>query len=122
VYVNLPRHPAWGRFQATYGEGPYHLGEFGAALTRGVQQYVMACVKHFALNSMGNARFTVDVSVAEDVLHDVYLPHFKRVVDERVAGVVTAYNSGNGEWAGQHPHLLTEVLCEPVGFRGCRGQ
>ncbi|WP_416984650.1 glycoside hydrolase family 3 protein [Streptomyces sp. T028] len=118
VCVNLPRHPAWGRFQETYGDDPYHLGEFGAALTRGTQKYVMACVKHYALNSMENARFTVDVTVAEDVLHDVYLPHFKRVVDEGVTGVMTSYNSVNGEWAGQHPYLLTEVLREQWGFRG----
>src|SRR5690242_12897097 len=35
VCVNLPRHPAWGRAQETYGEDPVLLGEFGAALTRG---------------------------------------------------------------------------------------
>lgn len=61
VCVNLPRHPAWGRVQETYGDDPHHLGEFGAALTRGSERHVMACVKHFALNSMENARFTVDV-------------------------------------------------------------
>ncbi|MFJ9898230.1 beta-glucosidase [Streptomyces sp. NPDC091280] len=118
VCVNLPRHPAWGRLQETYGDDPYHLGEFGAALVRGTQKYVMACVKHYALNSMENARFTVDVTVAEDVLHDVYLPHFKRIVDEGVTGVMTSYNSVNGEWAGQHPYLLTEVLRERWGFAG----
>lgn len=32
VCVNLPRHPAWGRIQETYGEDPILLGEFGAAL------------------------------------------------------------------------------------------
>lgn len=38
VCVNLPRHPAWGRAQETYGEDPVLLGEFGAALTRGAAQ------------------------------------------------------------------------------------
>ncbi len=37
VCINLLRHPAWGRAQETYGEDPFHLGEMGAALTRGVQ-------------------------------------------------------------------------------------
>ncbi|MFF4795872.1 glycoside hydrolase family 3 C-terminal domain-containing protein [Streptomyces sp. NPDC001276] len=118
VCINLLRHPAWGRAQETYGDEPYHLGEFGAALTRGAQKYVMACVKHFALNSMENARFTVDVTVEESVLHDVYLPHFKRVVDEGVAGVMAAYNSINGEWAGQHHYLLTDVLRRQWGWTG----
>jgi beta-glucosidase len=63
VCVNLPRHPAWGRIQETYGDDPHHLGELGAALARGAQKFTMACVKHFALNSMENARYTVDVLV-----------------------------------------------------------
>lgn len=60
VCINLPRHPAWGRSQETYGENSYHLGEFGAALTRGVQRWAIACAKHYALNSMENARFAVE--------------------------------------------------------------
>ena len=75
--------------------------------TRGVQRHAMACVKHFACNSMENARFTVDITVDEAALHDVYLPHFKRIVDEGVAVVMSAYNSVNGEWCGENrapPH------------------
>src|SRR5690242_20154318 len=78
----------------------------------------MATVKHFALNSMENARFKVDVSVDEETLHDVYLPHFRRIVDEGVATVMSAYNSVNGEWCGQNAALLTEVLRDEWGFRG----
>ncbi|WP_432494625.1 glycoside hydrolase family 3 C-terminal domain-containing protein [Kineococcus gypseus] len=118
VCVNLPRHPAWGRVQETYGDDPHHLGEFGAALTRGVQRHAMACVKHYALNSMENARFEVDVTIDEATLHEVYLPHFKRAADEGVAAVMSAYNSVNGEWAGQNRHLLTEVLREQWGWDG----
>lgn len=118
VCINLLRHPAWGRAQETYGEDPHHVGEMGAALTRGLQRYVMACVKHFAVNSMENARFTVDVEVDEVALHEVYLPHFRRVVDEGVASVMTAYNSMNGEWCGQNAELLEGVLRGEWGFQG----
>lgn len=118
VCVNLLRHPAWGRAQETYGEDPHLLGEMGAALTRGVQEHVLACVKHFACNSMENARFTVDVTAEPRALHEVYLPHFKRVVDEGVASVMSSYNSLNGEWAGQSHALLTEVLRDEWGFDG----
>jgi beta-glucosidase len=78
VCMNLLRHPAWGRAQETYGEDPHHVGTMAAALVRGLQRNVMACMKHFALNSMENARFTVDVQVDERSLHEVYLPHFRR--------------------------------------------
>ncbi|KAH7143469.1 glycoside hydrolase superfamily [Dactylonectria macrodidyma] len=118
VCVNLPRHPAWGRIQETYGEDPVLLGEFGAALTQGVQNHVMACVKHFALNSMENARFRVDVDVEEDVLHEVYLPHFRQIVDSGVASVMSAYNSVNGQWAGQNKDLLTTILRDEWEFTG----
>ncbi len=118
VCINLLRHPAWGRAQETYGEDPHHVGEFGAAFTRGLQRHVMACVKHFACNSMENARFSVDVQVDDVALHEVYLPHFHRVIDEGAASVMSAYNSVNGEWCGQSHQLLDEVLRGEWGFQG----
>jgi beta-glucosidase len=118
VCVNLLRHPAWGRAQETYGEDPFHVGELGAALTRGVQRHAMAVVKHFACNSMENMRFKVDVEVDEVSLHEVFLPHFRRVVDEGVAVVMSAYNQVNGEWCGESRALLTNVLRHEWGFRG----
>lgn len=118
VCVNLLRHPAWGRAQETYGEDPVHLGEMGAALTRGVRQHLMACVKHFAANSIENARFKVDVHVDDDVLHEVYLPHFRTVVDAGADAVMSAYNRLNGRWCGDDPVLLTEILRDEWGFEG----
>ncbi|MBW2401550.1 MAG: glycoside hydrolase family 3 C-terminal domain-containing protein, partial [Deltaproteobacteria bacterium] len=118
VCMNLLRHPAWGRAQETYGEDPHHVGEMAAAFTAGLQQHVMACMKHFALNSMENARFKVDVTADERALHEVYLPHFRRVVEAGVASVMSAYNSLNGEWCGENRTLLIEILREEWGFDG----
>jgi beta-glucosidase len=118
VCVNLLRHPAWGRAQETYGEDSHLLGEMGAALVRGVQRHVMACVKHFACNSIEDSRFRVDVRIDEDDLRDIYLPHFRRVVDQGVAAVMTAYNRVNGTHCGHHHHLITEVLKGEWGFDG----
>ncbi|MFT3852267.1 MAG: glycoside hydrolase family 3 N-terminal domain-containing protein [Ilumatobacteraceae bacterium] len=118
VCVNLLRHPAWGRAQETYGEDPFHVGELGAAVVRGLQRHVMASLKHFACNSMENARFSVDVTIDEIALHEVYLPHFRRIVDEGVASIMSAYNSVNGEWCGESPALLTGVLRDEWGFDG----
>ena len=118
VCVNLLRHPAWGRAQETYGEDPCHVGAMGAAVTRGLQRHVMATMKHFACNSMENARFTVDVEVDDVALHEVYLPHFKRIADEGIAAVMSAYNSVNGEWCGESHQLLTSVLRDEWGFEG----
>ncbi|MFN2297286.1 MAG: beta-glucosidase [Anaerolineales bacterium] len=118
VCINLLRHPAWGRAQETYGEDPIHLGEFGAALVRGVQRHVMACAKHYALNSMENVRHRVNVTVAPRPLHEIYLRHFHRAVEQGVASIMSAYNSVNGEWCGQNEILLTRILKQQWGFAG----
>jgi len=118
VCINLPRHPAWGRAQETYGEDPEHLACLGAAAVRGVQRYAMACAKHFALNSMENARFRVDVKVSARALHEIYLLHFRRCVDAGVACIMSAYNSVNGEYCGENEALLTGILKKRWGFHG----
>lgn len=118
VCINLLRHPAWGRAQETYGEDPCHLGEMGAALMRGIQRHAMACVKHYAANSIENTRFHVDVRISERTLREIYLPHFKRCVDEGAACVMSAYNKVNGRYCGHNPHLLDDILRKEWGFDG----
>ena len=119
VCINLPRNPRWGRAQECYGEDQYLLGEMGAALTRGVQsQNVMACVKHFALNSIENARFKADVKIDRRTLHEVYLPHFKRCVDEGAASIMGAYNKVLGEQASESKYLLRDILRDKWHFEG----
>jgi len=119
VCVNLLRHPGWGRAQETYGEDPHHVGEMGAALARGLQTHnVIATVKHFALNSIENARFKVDVRIDERTLREVYLSHFKRILDAGCASVMSAYNKMNGEHCGQNRTLLSDILRHEWGFEG----
>jgi len=119
VCINLPRNPRWGRAQECYGEDPYHLGEMGAALTRGVQsQNVMACVKHFAMNSIENARFKADIYASKRALHEVYLPHFKRCIEEGAASVMGAYNLVYGDQACESKLLLKDILRDKWGFKG----
>jgi beta-glucosidase len=119
VCINLLRHPAWGRAQETYGEDPHLLGQMGVAVTRGVQELgVMACLKHFAMNSMENARFKLDVTCSERTLREVYLPHFKECVDAGAASVMTAYNKVRGEYCGENRDLLRNILKGEWGFEG----
>ncbi len=116
--INILRHPAWGRSQETYGEDPYHIGELGAAMVRGIQRHAMACAKHFAANSIENSRFTIDVSLDERALNEIYLPHFKRCVEQGVASVMSAYNRVNGAYCAHNIHLLRQVLKGEWGFQG----
>lgn len=119
ICINILRHPAWGRAQETYGEDPYHVGEMGAAATKGVQKYgIMGCAKHFALNSIENLRFKIDVRADKRTLHEVYLPQFKRCVDENIASIMSAYNKVNGQYCGENEYLLNHVLRDMWGFKG----
>ncbi|MGB0837571.1 MAG: glycoside hydrolase family 3 protein, partial [Flavobacteriaceae bacterium] len=118
--INLLRHPAWGRAQETYGEDPYLLGVFGVAAVQAIESHhVMACPKHFALNSIENSRFVVDVELDERTLREVYLPHFKKTIQEgKPASLMSAYNKVRGEYSGNNKELLTTILREEWGFEG----
>jgi len=118
VCVNLLRHPGWGRAQETYGEDPVHVGAMGAACVRGLQRHTIACVKHFALNSIDSCRFLVDVQVDKRVLHELYLPHFRDCVEAGAGSVMSAYNRVNGSWCGEHAELLNSILKRRWGFNG----
>jgi beta-glucosidase len=113
------RNPLWGRSQESYGEDPFHLGAMGTAFVQGAQQHVMASVKHFAVNSIEDYRFSANILLGERTLREIYLPHFQKVVIEgEVATVMSAYNSVNGLHCDMNPHLLTDILKGEWGFRG----
>ena len=118
VCINLPRHPGWGRAQESFGEDPYLLAEMGTAMIQGLQKHVMACAKHFAANSIEEARFFVDVKIDPRTLREVYLPHFRKCVDVKVAAFMSAYNKVNGKFCGHSKELLTDILKKEWGFDG----
>lgn len=119
VCMNLLRHPAGGRAQEGYGEDPYLTGEMAVGLSSGIQsQNVMACAKHIALNSMENNRFGGNFKIDERSLQEVYLPHFRRVVQSGIASLMSAYNKVNGEYCGENKMLLKDILHDSWGFQG----
>ncbi len=119
VCINLLRHPSWGRAQETYGEDPFHIGQLGSSLVRGVQKHnVMATVKHFAANSIEDARFKVNVLMEERTLREVYLPHFKYCIKEGCATVMTAYNKLQGDFCSHNKYLLRDILKNEWKFKG----
>jgi beta-glucosidase len=119
VCVNLPYNPGWGRSQETYGEESYHIGEMGKALTEGVQdENVVACVKHYAFNQMEISRFKVDVNCDKRTEREVFLPHFKKIIDAGAASIMSSYNIYNGVHAGHNKYLLSDVLKNEWDFDG----
>jgi beta-glucosidase len=100
VCINLPQNSGWGRSQESYGEESFAIGQMGAALVRGVrEENVMACVKHYAFNSMEISRFKVSV-------------------DAGAASIMSAYNLYKGVHCGHHDYLFRKVLKEEWDFDG----
>jgi beta-glucosidase len=116
--INVLRHPAWGRAQETYGEDPFALGVLGSAFIAGAQRHVIASAKHFAVNDIEDTRFTVDVTVDERTLREVFLQPFRAAVNAGVGSVMSAYNQVNGSYCAQNSHLLHDILQGEWGFRG----
>src|SRR5262249_31138134 len=117
--ANLLRHPRWRRAQETYDEEPYHGGRMGVGFVHGAQRHVVASAKHYAVNSIEDTRLVVDVLVDERTLREVYLPHFRMVVQEGgVGSVMAAYNQVNGQYCTENVHLLRQILKEDWGFLG----
>ncbi len=119
VCINLLRNPMWGRAQETYGEDPFLLGKMGAALTKAMQDNgIIACPKHYALNSIEDLRFSVNAIADKRTLHEVYLPHFKKCIDAGAMSIMGAYNKVNGTYACENKELLTDILRDKWNFEG----
>jgi beta-glucosidase len=116
--MNLLRHPGWGRAQETYGEDTHLMTKMSLAFVEGAQEWVIATPKHFAVNSIEDTRFDVDVTIDARTLHELYLPHFKAVVEADAGAVMSAYNSINGDYAAENKPLLTDILKRDWGFDG----
>lgn len=119
VCVNLPYHPGWGRAQESYGEDSCLLSKMGAALIEGVQKKgVIACIKHYAFNSMENVRHQVNIICDKRTEREVLLPHFLKCVNAGAGAVMCSYNSYQGKKCGENSYLIRDVLKKEWDFDG----
>ena len=79
---------------------------------------IIACPKHYALNSIEDLRFSVNAKADERTLHEVYLPHFKKCIDAGAMTIMGAYNKVNGTYCCENKVLLTDILRNKWGFEG----
>ncbi len=122
--LDVARDPRWGRVVECYGEDPFHIGELGVEMTKGVQSAgVAATIKHFAVYSVpkgardGQAR--TDPHVAPREMHQLYLYPFAKVIKEaKPMGVMSSYNDYDGEPVTGSYYFLTELLRQQMGFDG----
>ena len=122
----LTRDLRWGRTGETFGEDPYLIGEFGAALIRGYQGQglddplgVLATAKHFAgYSETQGGRDASEADLSRRKLRSYFLPPFERAVRAGAMTFMTGYQSIEGQPSTANRWLLTEVLKDEWGFRG----
>ncbi len=118
--VNMARLPLNGRAFEYMGEDPYLAGEMAVPYIKAVQANgVACCIKHFFLNNQEEDRFTVNVNASERAINEIYLPAFKKAVEEaHVWSVMGSYNLWQGIHCCNHDSLLNGILKRQWGFDG----
>lgn len=118
--VNIYRSPLNGRNFEYFGEDPYLASETAVNYIQGVQSNnVMATIKHFAVNNQEWQRHHISSDVDERTLHEIYLPTFRKAVEQgKVGAVMNSYNLLNGVHASENAWLNKDVLRDKWGFKG----
>jgi beta-glucosidase len=123
--LDVARDPRWGRVEETYGEEPVLSGIIGTAYVQGLQNSdfrhgVAATGKHFLGYAMPEGgRNWGPVQCGPRELREVYAEPFAAVI--RNAGLATmmnSYASVDGLPCAGSPAILTELLCDELGFSG----
>lgn len=118
--LDIARDPRWSRVEETMGEDPYLSGVLGTAVVKGMQQHVVATLKHLAAYGIpqgGHNAATADVG--PNRLKSDYLPSFEMAVKDGHAGsVMTSYNTIDGVPCTANRWLLEEVLRQSWSFKG----
>ena len=118
--VNIYRTPLNGRNFEYMGEDPYLAGVMAVPYIQELQKNgVAACVKHFALNNQEKWRGTVDVDLSDRALYEIYLPAFKKAVQEGGAwSIMGAYNKIWDQHCCHNERVLNAILRDEWGFDG----
>ncbi len=118
--VNMARLPLNGRAFEYMGEDPYLAGEMVVPYIKAAQANgVACCLKHFFMNNQEVDRFAVNVNASERAINEIYLPAFKKTVEEaHVWSIMGSYNMWQGIHCCNNDSLLNGILKRQWGFDG----
>ena len=118
--VNMARLPILGRNFEYFGEDPYLTGTMGVAEVKAVQaKGLIGMAKHYVGNEQETNRMTIQETIDERTLHEIYLLPFEMAVkDGETASIMCAYNFVNGVSSCENAYILTDVLRTMWGFEG----
>ncbi|MBF7013663.1 glycoside hydrolase family 3 C-terminal domain-containing protein [Novosphingobium sp. HR1a] len=114
-FINMLRDVKFVRSYNTFGEDPLLTGTMGVAQIEGIQSRgVLAQAKHFVAYDSDS----VDIHVAPQPLHELYVAPFRDAVDAGVSSIMCSYNRLNGDWACGNHDALTDILRGELNFKG----
>ena len=118
--INIIRSPLCGRNFEYMSEDPFLISKMSVAYIKALQSKdVAASVKHWLANNQEEHRDSVDVTMSERALREIYLPGFKASVMEGGAyTVMAAYNKFRGDWCSENDYLNRQILRKEFGFKG----
>ncbi len=118
--VNIQRTPMNGRAFEYMGEDPVLAAEMVVPYIKAAQRNgVACCLKHFVLNDQEIDRFSVDVTVSERAMREIYLyPFWKAVTDANVYTIMGSYNYWHGAHCCQNGELLNGILKQEWDWDG----
>lgn len=125
----LGRIAEGGRNWEGFSNDPYLSGALTYDTITGLQENVIACVKHFILNEQETNRnpplldpTALNVSVSSNVdsktVHELYMWPFQDAVKTGVGSVMCSYNQINGSYGCQNSWILNGLLKGELGFQG----
>ena len=115
--LNIYRQSQCSRNFEYFGEDPYLVARMVEEYVKGMQSTgTAACLKHFLGNNTEFYRKRSNSIISERAINEIYLPGFKAGVDAGAMCVMTSYNQLNGDWVGQNPYAIKELLRKQLGF------
>ncbi|KAH6955804.1 glycoside hydrolase superfamily [Ilyonectria sp. MPI-CAGE-AT-0026] len=114
------RSPLGGRNFESFSEDPLLTGLMASEYVKGLQsERVGATVKHFAVNEQDTKRFTVNETVSERALREIYLRPFEITVKNSDPWcIMTSYPKVNGAYIDAQPTFIQNILRGEWGFKG----
>ncbi|KAH1497278.1 hypothetical protein KXX52_001408 [Aspergillus fumigatus] len=125
----LGRTARGGRNWEGFSNDPYLAGSLTGETIRGLQESVIACVKHFIGNEQetnrnppmlweGSYNQSVSSNLDDKTMHELYLWPFQDAIKAGAGSVMCSYNRINNSYGCQNSKALNGLLKGELGFQG----
>ncbi|KAI9376027.1 glycosyl hydrolase family 3 N terminal domain-containing protein [Aspergillus egyptiacus] len=118
-----------GRNWEGFSNDPYLGGQLAGDTVRGLQENVIACVKHFIGNEQetrrnppqrldGSFNQSLSTNMDDKTMHELYMWAFQDVVKAGAGSMMCSYNRLNNSYGCQNSKALNGLLKGELGFQG----